>query len=230
MVRLKLDRATSEVHDVKGALDRERTELQGALERERAELEAVRAQLEEANRKSLGKTLRRLKAAGGRLARKPMRLIRPNYDPVAARQHKEDMALVGASKLFDGPWYLKQNPDVVAGKLDPLHHFVRHGGGEGRDPGTAFDAAGLSRGLWRGARGRPQPADALSALRPSQAEGRSPRPRPTAPLPKTKPPRPPSWPRAAPAAPAITAPEEAPPRGQTAVLILKAASSIPSGT
>lgn len=45
------------------------------------------------------------------------------------------------SGLFDQEWYLQHNPDVAASKLDPLVHYLRYGGFEGRDPGPGFRSA-----------------------------------------------------------------------------------------
>ncbi len=48
--------------------------------------------------------------------------------------------LVRASGLFDKTWYLAKNPDVVQAKADPLFHYLRRGGFEGRDPGPNFSS------------------------------------------------------------------------------------------
>lgn len=44
--------------------------------------------------------------------------------------------------LFDEGWYLKHNPDVVRKGMDPLYHYVKFGGFEGRDPGPNFSSTG----------------------------------------------------------------------------------------
>ncbi|MCA8883422.1 MAG: glycosyltransferase [Rhodobacteraceae bacterium] len=41
--------------------------------------------------------------------------------------------------LFDEEYYLRQNPDVAAAKVDPLSHFLSEGWREGRDPAPDFD-------------------------------------------------------------------------------------------
>lgn len=48
--------------------------------------------------------------------------------------------LIRASGFFDEAWYLSNNPDVAQAKVNPLFHFVRYGGGEGRDPGPNFSS------------------------------------------------------------------------------------------
>jgi SAM-dependent methyltransferase len=53
---------------------------------------------------------------------------------------KQDELLAKESGLFDRDWYLAHNPDVAAGGQDPLMHYLRHGGQEGRDPGPDFDS------------------------------------------------------------------------------------------
>ncbi len=54
---------------------------------------------------------------------------------------RRDRELIASSKLFDREWYLKRNPDVLVAKVDPLLHYLRHGGFEGRDPGGAFSSS-----------------------------------------------------------------------------------------
>lgn len=53
--------------------------------------------------------------------------------------------IVARSGLFDAEWYLAQYPDVTASGADPLRHFLRHGGLEGRSPGPDFDTAHYRR-------------------------------------------------------------------------------------
>jgi glycosyltransferase involved in cell wall biosynthesis len=45
------------------------------------------------------------------------------------------------NRLFDGAWYLRQNPDVVSSGINPLVHFILHGAEEGRDPHPLFDVS-----------------------------------------------------------------------------------------
>jgi hypothetical protein len=47
--------------------------------------------------------------------------------------------LIIASELFDIRWYLAQHDDVCRARVDPLLHYLLHGGGEGRDPNPLFD-------------------------------------------------------------------------------------------
>lgn len=49
-----------------------------------------------------------------------------------------DLHLIGKSGAFDTDWYLTNNPDVSQAKVDPLLHYLRYGGFEGRDPGPDF--------------------------------------------------------------------------------------------
>jgi len=57
-----------------------------------------------------------------------------------ARQ-RGDLALIARSGLFDAKWYIQTNPDVAKAGLDPLRHFLLHGGTDPRDPGPDFDSA-----------------------------------------------------------------------------------------
>lgn len=52
-----------------------------------------------------------------------------------------DVELVAASGLFDRAWYLTQNPDVARAGVDPLLHYLRQGGSEGREPSPGFWSA-----------------------------------------------------------------------------------------
>jgi hypothetical protein len=49
-----------------------------------------------------------------------------------------DLHLIRTSGAFDRDWYLANNPDVVQAKADPLLHYLRYGGFEGRDPSPDF--------------------------------------------------------------------------------------------
>jgi hypothetical protein len=53
--------------------------------------------------------------------------------------------------LFDANWYLAANPDVARAGMNALVHFLRHGQGEGRQPGPAYRRllSNLSRPPWR---------------------------------------------------------------------------------
>ncbi|HUE99537.1 MAG TPA: polysaccharide pyruvyl transferase CsaB [Anaerolineales bacterium] len=51
-----------------------------------------------------------------------------------------DLGLIRSSDLFDEAWYLAKNPDVAQSNVDPLRHYVRWGGLEGRDPGPQFSS------------------------------------------------------------------------------------------
>jgi len=52
----------------------------------------------------------------------------------------KDLRLVSGSGLFDRDWYLQRNPDVAEAGVNPVRHYVRRGGAEGRDPNPLFDS------------------------------------------------------------------------------------------
>ncbi|ESQ90962.1 hypothetical protein ABENE_10960 [Asticcacaulis benevestitus DSM 16100 = ATCC BAA-896] len=58
---------------------------------------------------------------------------------------KRTEACVKASNLFDADWYLTRYHDVRAAGVDPLQHFLRHGGSERRNPSTRFDTEAYLR-------------------------------------------------------------------------------------
>lgn len=77
-------------------------------------------------------------------------------------------------RLFDGGYYLRQNPDVAAAGVDPYQHFLSFGWREGRDPSLLFS---LSKYL------AANPDVARAGVNPllhyelfGQAEGRAPFP------------------------------------------------------
>ncbi|MCI4677908.1 glycosyltransferase [Rhodoblastus acidophilus] len=53
---------------------------------------------------------------------------------------QEIRATIEKSELFDPIWYLERYPDVAGGRMDPLEHFVLHGGKGLRDPSLLFHA------------------------------------------------------------------------------------------
>lgn len=52
-----------------------------------------------------------------------------------------DACLIAASGFFDTDYYVSVNADVAMAKIDPLDHYLRHGGVEGRRPSPLFDGA-----------------------------------------------------------------------------------------
>jgi len=64
-------------------------------------------------------------------------LKRDNHD----LRRAGDLRLIRLSGLFDEAWYLANNPDVAQAKVDPVFHYLRYGGFEGRDPGPKFSSA-----------------------------------------------------------------------------------------
>ena len=53
---------------------------------------------------------------------------------------KSDISMITSSKLFDESYYLKQNPDVNLGGMNPARHYLLYGGFEGRDPSPEFSS------------------------------------------------------------------------------------------
>src|SRR5215510_1791483 len=46
--------------------------------------------------------------------------------------------VIGRSGLFDAKWYVETYQDVAARRANPLHHYVKYGAREGRDPNRLF--------------------------------------------------------------------------------------------
>ena len=55
------------------------------------------------------------------------------------RRFAKDYRTIAASPLFDEKWYVTNNPDVVAMKMDPVLHYLRYGSKQHRAPGPNFD-------------------------------------------------------------------------------------------
>ena len=53
----------------------------------------------------------------------------------------EDREKLLSSTLFDPEYYVQENPDVAAAKIDPATHYIRFGAFEARNPSAWFDAA-----------------------------------------------------------------------------------------
>jgi O-antigen biosynthesis protein len=79
-----------------------------------------------------------------RLLNKYLKKIRRAAQAGKARRSEQGLrALILERGLFDPQFYLEQYPDVAqwtTGDLDPLAHYIRYGGVEGRNPGADFDA------------------------------------------------------------------------------------------
>jgi glycosyltransferase involved in cell wall biosynthesis len=56
-----------------------------------------------------------------------------------------DRAILGRTDHFDRGFYLSQNEDVAASKIDPVKHYLVHGAFEGRNPNSNFDSAAYLR-------------------------------------------------------------------------------------
>lgn len=54
-------------------------------------------------------------------------------------QQRKIFDVISLSKVFHPEYYLAQNPDVKAAKMDPLEHFIVAGDSEGRNPSPFFD-------------------------------------------------------------------------------------------
>ena len=67
--------------------------------------------------------------------------IRAERDRLSGRLDAVHRRLIASSLLFDGAWYLENNPDVAEAGFDPLDHYLSSGASEGRSPGPLFDRA-----------------------------------------------------------------------------------------
>jgi hypothetical protein len=73
----------------------------------------------------------------------PLRAITSIFgknDEMTKQFRKEQDAIV-ESGLFDENWYLTQYPDLAQAGVEPLLHYLKFGGFEGRKPNPDFDSA-----------------------------------------------------------------------------------------
>lgn len=82
---------------------------------------------------------RRLNEMTGVIGGKRRSVIGRVIGRIMRREHERTRGLVLASGFFDVKWYLEQYGDVR--DVDPLDHYLMHGGTEGRAPGPDFDGA-----------------------------------------------------------------------------------------
>jgi O-antigen biosynthesis protein len=78
------------------------------------------------------------------LLNKYVKKIRKAAQAGKVRRSEQSLrALILERGLFDEQFYIEQYPDVAqwtTGALDPLAHYIRYGGAEGRNPSADFDA------------------------------------------------------------------------------------------
>ncbi|MDP5149786.1 hypothetical protein [Rheinheimera baltica] len=80
------------------------------------------------------------------MARLQLRLVRhsiagiQNLAETVSKTEKSDYILLALSGLFDADWYLQSYQDIKMVGVDPLLHYLQHGGKEGRQPSLYFDS------------------------------------------------------------------------------------------
>ncbi len=138
----ELERSTSEISLLTAKLEQFGLEL----EAQRLDHAAVLDAKAEAELRAAGLS-QQLSEAGRSidaiLSSTSWKLTRPVRAAKSLRRRlREDgeIALVRESGLFDRDWYLTAYRDVAESGVDPLIHFVRYGGLEGRCPSPHFDS------------------------------------------------------------------------------------------
>jgi hypothetical protein len=87
---------------------------------------------------------------------------------------ESDLALLRSSDLFDAAWYLTNNQDVVKTHMDPVYHYLLHGGFQGRDPSPNFSSGWYLEKYEDVKKAKVNPL--VHYLRNGKNEGREPRP------------------------------------------------------
>jgi hypothetical protein len=129
VLRTQLKQRTEHAERVAASFAQTRTQLHAAENELEAQLKQA-SQLEAELRAAIRSTSWRITA--------PNRWALERWRGLGIRR---DASLVARSGLFDKQWYLDRNPDVARSGVDPLIHFVLHGGQEGRDPSEGFRIA-----------------------------------------------------------------------------------------
>jgi hypothetical protein len=87
---------------------------------------------------------------------------------------RSEMRELRRSGLFDAAWYTARYRDVGRSGIDPLYHYVRYGGFEGRDPNPHFNSDWYSRTYLKVVGARVNPL--LDYVRIGSKAGRDPGP------------------------------------------------------
>ncbi len=135
---IQLEQETAALEDRLAASNREADDLRRDLTARTVSLATKAA----AARAAEARSLHLSQSSAWRVARELRRLWeqceRMLGKPGPATEH--DRELVTRSGLFDRDWYLATYADIAAIDVDPLGHYLRWGGFEGRNPGPAFDS------------------------------------------------------------------------------------------
>lgn len=90
----------------------------------------------------LSRLLRRVKAKLSRLLTKVgLRSAKQAKRNAGASVMAENVQALKQSEWFDADFYLSNNKDVAEKGIDPVEHYLRYGGFEGRNPSTKFDSS-----------------------------------------------------------------------------------------
>ena len=90
------------------------------------------------------------------------------------RRIRNEMRELRRSGLFDAAWYTARYRDVGRSGMDPLYHYLRYGGFEGRDPNPDFNSDWYYRTYLTTVGARVNPL--LDYVRTGSKSGRDPSP------------------------------------------------------
>jgi hypothetical protein len=90
------------------------------------------------------------------------------------RRIRNEIRELRRSGLFDAAWYTARYRDVGRSGMDPLYHYLRYGGFEGRDPNPDFNSDWYSRTYLTRLGARVNPL--LDYVRTGSKSGRDPSP------------------------------------------------------
>ncbi len=125
-------------HDLTASTKDKLTQIRGLGEQIRGYLSSEdQVQLSKLVNDTLPRTLKRFVARQKTASRGFQPPRKPSF--IVRRQLRDTAALIRASDLFDGLWYLEHYPDVAAAHIDPALHYLAQGADEGRNPSSRFD-------------------------------------------------------------------------------------------
>jgi len=113
------------------------------LAQQKQNLTDAQAELNRISSSTAWKTLTSIRKTGSGLSEVTNHLktaIRPVAKFTGEISINHDRKLIETSGFFDEEFYLSHNMDVKNAKVEPIKHFLRHGGVEGRAPSEQFDS------------------------------------------------------------------------------------------
>ncbi len=134
----KLEKTKKQMAEDRKIIDELRSQLQSVQNLNQKQFKIIQDQQEALSQKN--KLVLKVSAA-------LVRIVKPTfiYTILTKASNKyrwrKQIKLINHSGLFDENYYLKKYPDVRSANINPVQHFIRFGGSEGRNPSKGFNSA-----------------------------------------------------------------------------------------